>query len=69
MTLTVGIPYLLLYNVVFIVPLVIIIVAVSWGLSPERLETFREGNRRLIRFGMAVVMIAIAGFLLFTALR
>ena len=69
MTLAIGIPYLLLYNVIFIVPLVIIIILVSYGLSPERLETFRAGNRRLIRFGMAIVMIAIAGFLLFTALR
>lgn len=69
MSLTEGIPYLLLYNIVFIVPLLLIIAAVSWGLSPERLATFREENRRLLRFGMAVVMVALAIFLLFTAFQ
>lgn len=69
MSLAEGIPYLLLYNIFFVVPLLIIIAAVSWGISPERLATLREGNRRLIRFGMAMVMIAIAVFLIYTALR
>ena len=68
-TLAQGIPYLLLYNVIFIVPLIIIIAIVFWGIPPERLATFRESNRRLIRFGMAIVMIVIAVYLLFTALQ
>jgi len=68
-TLAEGIPYLLLYNVIFIIPLIIIIAIVFWGIPPERLATFRESNRRLIRFGMAIVMIVIAVYLLFTALH
>lgn len=48
--------YLFLYNLIFVLPLVVIVFLVSRGLSPERLESLRVGQRRWLRLGMGLVM-------------
>jgi len=68
-TLAAGIPLLLLYNLVFIVPLIIILGVVYWGLPPERFSAFQARHRVAVRLCMAALMIAIAVFLLYTVLR
>ncbi len=57
MTLYEGIPYLLLYNLVFILPLVLILAVIAFGVAPEQLERLREEKRPLIRLAMGGVMI------------
>ncbi|MDD1709374.1 MAG: hypothetical protein LUQ37_00525 [Methanoregulaceae archaeon] len=52
-----GIPYLLLYNLFFILPLVIILGVFAFGLPVERLEQLQTGSRRGVRVIMGVVMI------------
>jgi cytochrome c biogenesis protein CcdA/glutaredoxin len=59
MTLAEGIPYLLLYNLIFVLPLILILIVMYWGGTPERLETFREGSRRWVRLVMGIVMVAL----------
>ncbi len=66
MTLSAGIPFLLIYNVFFVVPLVIVLGLVYWGLPPERFMTFQSKHRMAVRICMASLMIGIAGYLLFT---
>jgi len=68
MALTNGIPLLLLYNVVFILPLVAILLVVSFGVPAARLEEWRRGHRRGVRVLMGIVMIALGLVMLSTLL-
>ncbi|MDD1715366.1 MAG: hypothetical protein LUQ01_00045, partial [Methanolinea sp.] len=67
-TMAQGIPYLLLYNVFFILPLVIILAVVILGIPPERLEEFRGEKRPYIRLAMGAVMILLGIILLWEVL-
>lgn len=58
-TLMEGLPYLVLYNIVFIVPLVLILLMVAYGISPERANTWRVLHRRKLRLIVGLAMIAI----------
>jgi cytochrome c biogenesis protein CcdA len=68
MTLVEGVPLLLLYNLIFILPLVIILVFVSYGVSAERLDTWRVEKRKMVRVIMGLVMIALGILLLWEVL-
>ncbi|MGB9176423.1 MAG: cytochrome c biogenesis protein CcdA [Methanoregula sp.] len=64
MTLAEGIPYLLLYNLIFVLPLVFILIIMYWGGNPERMEAFRAGNKRWVRLIMGLVMVALGAAML-----
>lgn len=64
MTLAEGIPYLLLYNAVFVLPLVLILAIMFWGGTPERLEAFRTGSRRWVRLVMGIAMVVLGAAML-----
>jgi cytochrome c biogenesis protein CcdA len=66
MTIMAGLPLLLLYNILFVVPLIIILAIVYFGLPPERLETWRTENRVIVRLAMGCLMIAIGIVVLVT---
>lgn len=63
-TFSAGIPYLLLYNFIFVLPLIGILLVVSFGLSPERVNSWRVENRRLLRFAIGIAMVAIGAVML-----
>jgi cytochrome c biogenesis protein CcdA len=67
-TLIEGIPYLLVYNLFFVLPLIIILAIFTWGVPVERLDQLRTGSRRTIRVIMGVVMIALGIILLLEVL-
>jgi cytochrome c biogenesis protein CcdA len=64
MSLVEGIPFLLLYNFFFILPLLIILGVFVLGLPVERLEQLQAGSRRKVRVIMGVVMILLGIILL-----
>jgi cytochrome c biogenesis protein CcdA len=64
MTLSEGIPYLLLYNVIFILPLIIILLAVVVGIPPERVNAWRVNNRRMLRVVIGIAMILVGIFII-----
>ena len=64
MTLAEGIPYLLLYNLIFVLPLILILIIMYWGDTSERLEAFRAGNKRWVRLVMGIVMVALGAAML-----
>jgi cytochrome c biogenesis protein CcdA len=66
MTMMAGLPLLVLYNVLFVLPLIIILAIVYFGLPPERIESWRTENRIIVRLGMGCLMIAIGIVVLFT---
>ncbi len=57
MTVIEGIPYLLVYNFFFVLPLIVILGICTYGLSVERLEEWRTGSRKAVRVIMGGVMI------------
>ena len=59
MTFEAGLPYLLLYNLIFVLPLIVILLVVTFGLSPEQVNSWRVENRRLLRLIIGIVMVAI----------
>jgi len=56
-----GLPYLVLYNIVFVLPLVFILLLVTFGISPQRANEWRVMHRRKLRFivGLAMIVIGI----------
>ena len=59
MTLLDGIPYLLLYNLIFVLPLILILLVVYWGGTPEKMEAYRTGSRRWVRLLIGLMMVAL----------
>nr|WP_319377076.1 hypothetical protein [uncultured Methanoregula sp.] len=59
LTLLAGLPYLVLYNVIFILPLALVVLLAGYGFSPERLDNWRTGNKRLLRMLIGLAMLAI----------
>lgn len=64
MTFAEGLPYLILYNLVFVLPLVVILLIVCYGVSPGRIDVWRTGKRRWVRFAMGSVMLGLGGAML-----
>lgn len=64
MTIVEGIPFLLLYNLIFVLPLLLILLGVYWGGTPERMEVYRAGSRRWVRLLIGLVMVALGAAML-----
>ncbi|MBI5076821.1 GAP family protein [Candidatus Falkowbacteria bacterium] len=60
-----AIAYLLIYNVVFVLPLLFILLAVYFGLAPEKVENWRQGQRRWLRLAVGVVMIGLGAIMFY----
>jgi len=54
-----GLFYLLIYNIAFILPLLIILVAVCYGMPPEKVNEWRLEQRFLLRLIIGIIMIAL----------
>ncbi|MBI4457950.1 hypothetical protein HY633_03230 [Candidatus Uhrbacteria bacterium] len=59
-----AVPYLLLYNFVFVVPLFFIIGLVYVGKSGESLEAWRKDHRRLMRLLTGIFLIVLGGYMI-----
>ena len=57
MTLMQGIPYLFLYNLIFVMPLIIILFMVYKGVSPEKVDKWRLEKRNWMKLAMGIVLI------------
>jgi len=66
-TLAEGLPYLILYNIIFVLPLVVILVLVAFGLNPERADAWRIRHRRALRLIVGIAMILL-GVLIFSGI-
>lgn len=64
MTMLQGIPYLFLYNVIFVLPLLIILFAIYRGLPPEAAEKWRLEKRRWMKLTIGLMMIALGVIML-----
>lgn len=57
--------WLLLYNAIFILPMIIITLAVYKGLSPQKLEKARQKKLRLLHLVAGILMLGIGAYILF----
>jgi cytochrome c biogenesis protein CcdA len=65
MTVMAGLPYLVLYNMIFVLPLVLVTLLVAYGLSPERAERWRTENKRAVRVVIGVILVILGLVILF----
>ena len=65
LTFSQGLPYLLLYNFIFVLPLIVILLVVAFGISPEKVHSWRLENRRVLRLVIGLSMIVIGIVMLF----
>lgn len=59
MTVLAGLPWLILYNLIFVLPLVLVTLLVAYGLSPERAERWRTENKRSVRVIIGIILVAL----------
>ena len=64
-----GIPMLLLYNLIFILPLFVIIALVYLGHTSHKLEKWRKEHRGLMRLGIGLFLLAFGAYLINLALH
>ncbi|HWQ65727.1 MAG TPA: hypothetical protein VN372_02535, partial [Methanospirillum sp.] len=55
--LTYGLLYLILYNIIVIIPLIAILLLVFFGLAPEKVNTWREERKSMLRLMIGIVMV------------
>ncbi len=61
-----AVPLLLLYNFIFIVPLLVIIGIAYFGTSSDRLEVWRKEHRGLMRLGIGLFLIALGVYMIYS---
>ncbi|MDP7243806.1 MAG: GAP family protein [Flavobacteriales bacterium] len=64
-----GIPLLLLYNLIFILPLFVLIMLVYFGYASHKLEKWRKEHRGLMRLGVGLFLLAFGAYLINLALH
>lgn len=61
-----ALPLLLIYNLVFILPLLVIIGLSYFGKSNEKMEIWRKKNRGFMRLGIGLFLLALGGYMLYS---
>jgi len=54
-----GLPYLLLYNIIFVLPLVLVTLLAAYGMSMEKADSWRAEHKRTLRLVIAIVLVAL----------
>lgn len=55
-----GFAYLVLYNLIFVMPLIIIVILAALGKDLTKIDELRKSNKNLVKIIMSVVMIGLA---------
>ncbi len=64
MTVMAGLPWLVLYNLVYILPLVVITLLVAYGISPDRADGMRTKYKRTLRMVIGGILVALGAAIL-----
>jgi cytochrome c biogenesis protein CcdA/glutaredoxin len=59
MTVMAGLPWLILYNLIFVLPLVLVTLLVAYGISPERADRWRTENKRTVRVIIGIILVVL----------
>lgn len=60
-----GFGYLVFYNIIFVLPLFIILIIIYKGVDPKKLEQLRTAKRKWLRLVMGLVLVALGLSLIF----
>lgn len=63
-----GIPWLLLYNLIFILPLFFIVGLVYFGRTLETLENWRKEHRGAMRLGIGLILLALGAYMIWAVI-
>jgi len=63
-----AVPLLLLYNFIFVLPLLVVVAVAYFGASSETLESWRKKNRGLMRLLIGLFLIALGVYMLISIL-
>ncbi len=63
-----GIPLLLLYNLVFILPLFVIVGMVYLGHTAKSLEKWRKENRGIMRLGIGLLLLGLGAYMIWSVI-
>ncbi len=61
--------YLVVYNLIFVLPLFVILWAVCKGLNTDKVKKWQEHNKKYMRLIMGIVLIGLAVWMLVTTIR
>ena len=61
-----GIPLLLLYNLIFILPLFVIVGLTYMGKTSKAMEKWRKENRGLMRLGIGIFLLALGAYMIWS---
>jgi cytochrome c biogenesis protein CcdA len=64
MTVMSGLPWLVLYNLVYILPLILITLVVAYGISPKQVESMRVEYKRMLRMVVGVILVVLGTIIL-----
>lgn len=58
---------LILYNIIFVAPLVVILLLVAGGMKVDKIKNWKEGNKGYMRFAIGFMLIALGWLLILIA--
>ena len=61
-----AILFLVLYNVMFIVPLIVVFILAFYGTTSKDLMNFMEKHSAAVKLGMALLFLALSSWLLYS---
>ena len=61
-----AVPLLMLYNFIFVLPLLIVIGIAYFGATSEALENWRTKHREVMRLGIGIFLLALGVYMLYT---
>lgn len=65
---TFGIPYLLLYNFIFVLPLIVLTLLIYKGTSPEKLQKWTNTEKKWMKLSAGLIMVFLGIYILYSAL-
>jgi cytochrome c biogenesis protein CcdA len=65
---TFAIGYLLLYNLIFVLPLIILTLLIYKGTSPERLQKWTNSEKKWMKLSAGLLMVVLGVYILYSAL-
>lgn len=62
----VAVPYLLIYNFVFVLPLLVVVAIAYFGTASEKLEEWRQKHRGLMRLVIGIFLIVLGIYMIYS---
>ncbi len=60
-----GYLYLFVYNIIFVLPLIVILLIAAWRFDIERMKNMKDRTKMTVKILIGLIMLALGMFLLF----